>query len=165
MDIRVPADSTPLKIYLDTCCLSRLLDSPTQVRLIEETQAIRQILIHFLRSRWSWISSKVVVDEIEQIPDLGKRIQVKTWLNLADQIAPVGTEEILRGRQLESLGFKEQDTLHLACAESDKADIFLTTDDRLLRRFQRYHARLYIRVENPVVWLEEVTGSGHFRDD
>ncbi len=153
------------RIYLDTCCLSRLLDFPTQVRLIEETKAVRQILIHFLRSRCYWISSKVVVDEIEQIPDLGKRIHVKTWLNLAHQISSVGTTEILRGQQLETLGFKEQDALHLACAESGKADIFLTTDDKLLRRAQRYQARLYIRVENPVAWLEEVTGSGYLRDD
>ena len=158
-------DSRPLRIYLDTCCLSRLLDPPTQVRLIEEAQAIRQILIHFLRSRWYWISSKVVVDEIELTPDLGKRIQVKTWLGLAHQIASVGTTEIFRGQQLESLGFKKQDALHLACAESSKADIFLTTDDRLLRRAQRFQERLYIRVENPVAWLEEVTGNGHFRDD
>ena len=153
------------KIYLDTCCLSRLLDPPTQIRLIEEAQAIRRILIHFLRAHWSWISSKIVVDEVEQTPDLGKRIQVETWLNLAHQIVIVGAREISRGRQLESLGFKKQDALHIACAESSKADIFLTTDDRLLRRAQRYQTRLYIRVENPVTWLEEVTESGHFRDD
>lgn len=55
--------------------------------------------------------------------------------------------------------------MHLACAESGKADIFLTTDDRLLRRVQHCQARLYIRVENPVTWLEEVTESGNFRDD
>ena len=153
------------KIYLDTCCLSRLLDPPTQVRLIEEAQAIRRILIHFLRSRWSWVSSAVVVDEVEQNPDLGKRIQVKTWVSLAHQTVSVTASEISRGRQLESLGFKEQDALHIACAESGKADIFLTTDDGLLRRAQRYQAQLHIRVENPVTWLEEVTGNGHFRDD
>ena len=153
------------KIYLDTCCLSRLLDPPTQVRLIEETQAIRRILIYFLRSHWSWVCSKIVIDEVEQNPDLRKRIQVKVWLNFAHEIVPIGRSEISRGLQLESLGFKEQDAWHLACAESGKADVFLTTDDRLLRRAQRYQSRLYIRVENPVTWLEEVTGSGRFRDD
>jgi predicted nucleic acid-binding protein len=153
------------KIYLDTCCLSRLLDPPTQVRLIEETQAIRRILAYFLRSHWSWVCSRVVIDEVEQTPDLRKRIQLKTWLNLAHQTASLRSREISRGRELESLGFKEQDALHLACAESSKADVFLTTDDRLLKRAQSYQARLYIRVENPVTWLEEVTGSGPFRDD
>lgn len=153
------------KIYLDTCCLSRLFDPPAQVRLIKEAQAIRRILNHFLRSRWYWISSQVVIDEVEQTPDLGKRIQVETWLNLTHQTVIVGAREISRGQQLESLGFKYQDALHLACAEGGKADIFLTTDDRLLRRAQRYQTQLYIRVENPVTWLEEVIGSGHFRDD
>ena len=153
------------RIYLDTCCLSRLFDPPTQTRLIEETQAIRRILIHFLRSCCYWISSTVVVDEVEQTPDLGKRIQAGTLLSLAHETAAVESMEILRGQQLESLGFKKQDALHLACAESVKVDIFLTTDDRLLRRAKRYQSRLFVRVENPVVWLEEVIESGHFKDD
>ena len=153
------------KIYLDTCCLSRLLDPPVQTRVIKETKAIRQILTYFVSAHWYWVSSKVVTDEIEQTPDLGKRTQVKTWLNLSHQTVSVGTTEILRGLQLESLGFKEQDALHLACAESGAADIFLTTDNRLISRAQRYRTRLRIRVENPATWLQEVTGSGYLRDD
>ncbi|CCI31850.1 hypothetical protein MICAI_2180007 [Microcystis sp. T1-4] len=36
------------------------------------------------------------------------------------------------------LGFKFYDALHLAFAEAGGADIFLTTDDRLLRKAQQY---------------------------
>ena len=50
-------------------------------------------------------------------------------------------------------------------AESGEADIFLTTDDRLLRRAQRYHARLHIQVKNPETWLREVIENGRFTDD
>ena len=121
--------------------------------------------MHFLRSCCYWISSTVVVDEVEQTPDLEKRIQAGTLLSLAHETAAVETMEILRGQQLESLGFKKQDALHLACAESVKVDIFLTTDDRLLRRAKRYQSQLFVRVENPVVWLEEVIENGHFKDD
>lgn len=158
-------DSRPLKIYLDNCCLSRLSDPPSQTRLIAEIKAIRQIMIHILRSQWYWISSTVLVDEVEQNPDLEKRIQAKTWVSLAHQSISVGVSEISRGKQLEELGFKEYDALHIACAESGKVDIFLTTDDRLLRKAKRYQSRLYIQVDNPVTWLEEVTGNGHFKDD
>lgn len=100
LDGRVQTNLPFWKIYLDTCCLSRLLDPPTQVRLIEEAQAIRRILIHFLRAHWYWISSKIVVDEVEQTPDLGKRIQVETWLNLAHQIVIVGAREYQGGDNL-----------------------------------------------------------------
>jgi hypothetical protein len=49
------------------------------------------------------------------------------------------------------------DALHLACAESGRADVFLTTDDRLLRKSAGYAKQLYVRVENPLVWLREVS--------
>jgi hypothetical protein len=38
---------------------------------------------------------------------------------------------------LNRLGFSGFYTLHLACAESAHVDVFLTADDRLLRRAQR----------------------------
>jgi predicted nucleic acid-binding protein len=36
------------------------------------------------------------------------------------------------------LGFKLYDALHLAFAQSASVDIFLTTDDRLLRKARQY---------------------------
>ena len=46
--------------------------------------------------------------------------------------------------------------LHLACAESGGADVFLTTDDKLLHKAAACAERLRVRVENPLVWLKEV---------
>ena len=153
------------KIYLDTCCLSRLFDPPTQARVVEEAKATNQILTYCFRGYWHWIASNVIIDEVDQTPDLEERTQVKTLLTLAHQIISVGAAEISRGLQLESLGFKEKDALHLACAESGEADLFLTTDDRLLRRAQRYQTRLYSQVKNPETWLREVIENGRFTDD
>jgi hypothetical protein len=47
--------------------------------------------------------------------------------------------------------------LHLACAESGSADVFLTTDDQLLRRAASCASLTRMRVENPLQWLEEVS--------
>ncbi|MCA2812513.1 MAG: hypothetical protein IM477_08160 [Microcystis sp. M090S1] len=47
------------------------------------------------------------------------------------------------------LGFKFYDALHLAFAEAGGADIFLTTDDRLLRKAQQYRDPINVMVENP----------------
>jgi len=63
---------------------------------------------------------------------------------------------IRRGQQLEQLGFRAFDALHLACAEKARADVFLTTDDRLLRRASRAPEQLRVRVDNPLAWLNEV---------
>lgn len=47
--------------------------------------------------------------------------------------------------------------LHLACAESGDAQLFLTTDDRLLRRAHRFTDQIKLQVENPLIWLREFT--------
>jgi len=45
------------------------------------------------------------------------------------------------------------DAVHLACAESGKADVFLTTDDRLLKLAKRLAKKLHVTVENPLDWM------------
>ena len=155
----------PLKIYLDTCCLNRPFDNQTQTRIRRETEAIRWIIPQFQIGYWHWISSEILMDEIEQISDLNQRFQIKDRLADAHQTVPLMVSEISRGEQLEELGFKESDALHLACAESGAADIFLTTDDRLLRRAERNSSYLRVQVKNPYTWFQEITGNERIRDD
>ena len=145
-----------MKIYLDTCCLNRLSDRQIQERVRQETEAVNIVLSNFRTKRWHWISSSILQFEINQNPDLDQRVSLTTLLQLGYQIVFVGGEEIWRGEELEGLGFKKLDALHIACAESGNADILLTTDDRMLRRAKRYRAQLRVRVENPYIWLQEI---------
>lgn len=46
--------------------------------------------------------------------------------------------------------------LPLRCAEAAAVDVFLTTDDKLVRLALRPMERLNLRVENPLTWLKEV---------
>ena len=154
----------PLKIYLDTCCLSRLFDPSTQARVAQEAEAVNHILTYCFSGHWYWIASDVLLDEVNRTQDLEERAQITTWLTLAHQTIHVGAGEISRGLQLEALGFKERDALHIACAESGEVAFFLTTDDRLLKRAKRYRNQLHIHVENPYAWLQE-TENGHLRND
>ena len=153
------------KIYLDTCCLNRFFDDQTQTRVYQETEVIRRIISQGHSGHLYWISSDVLVDEVGQNPDLDQRLQVEDLITNAHQTVSVGTGEISRGKQLETLGFKELDALHLACAESGSADIFLTTDDRLLRRAKRYNSQLSVRVENPYAWFQEIAENERIRND
>jgi len=50
----------------------------------------------------------------------------------------------------------QRNALHLACAEDCKADIFLTTDDKLLRLARECFRQLKIKVDNPLTWLRGV---------
>jgi predicted nucleic acid-binding protein len=58
---------------------------------------------------------------------------------------------------LQKLGFQGYDALHLACSESAKADVLLTTDDGLLKLAKRFSKKLHVTVVNPLIWLEAIT--------
>lgn len=58
-----------------------------------------------------------------------------------------------RAEYLMTLSFKFHDALHLAFAEAGDADVFLTTDDRLLRKAKQNSNVIKVGVENPAIWL------------
>lgn len=62
---------------------------------------------------------------------------------------------------LTPLGFKAYDALHIACAEEKTADILLTTDDRLIHKTAINDSMLQVKVQNPILWLLEVTTNGN----
>ena len=63
---------------------------------------------------------------------------------------------IQRGELLDVKGFGTYDALHIACAEQGEAELFLTTDDKLLKLASRHQQDLKIRIINPLHWLQEV---------
>ncbi len=153
---------TTYKIYLDSCCISRPYDNQTQDRIKSETAAIMQIISRFWSREWQAVTSKILQFEINKISDLTKRFFVKALLNSISQtiFVTVSISETFRGKQLEALGFKEYDALHIACAETGRADVFLTTDDAVIRRAKRLGPQLRVRVENPDTWLQETIENG-----
>ena len=150
-----------LKIYLDTCCLSRFFDDQTQTRVLRETEAIDTILENFRSGRWKWVVSKVLEIEVGKNLNFAQYLRVKSLLTRANQTVLLTETEQSRGFFLESLGFKPFDALHIASAESGTADILLTTDDRFMRKAKRISTQLRVRVENPYIWLQEIIRNGH----
>jgi len=59
-------------------------------------------------------------------------------------------------KQIKELGFKSYDALHLACAKYAKVEVFLSTDDKLVKKAHNNQAMLQMRVDNPLNWLQEV---------
>jgi predicted nucleic acid-binding protein len=107
-----------------------------------------------------FVSSTALEAEISKTPDLSRRQRVMDSLIIAKLIIPVTKKILQRAREITSLGFKSFDALHISCAEAAKADILLTTDDRLLRNVQRHESNLDVRVSNPVIWLMEISKAG-----
>jgi predicted nucleic acid-binding protein len=112
----------------------------------------------------TWIGSVVLEAEISRNPDSNRREDAETLLAFVQQIVKLDDEIILRAHELQSAGFSEFDALHLACAERAQVDVFLTTDDRLVRRANRLLSKLAVRVLNPVSFLEEVKNANPRND-
>lgn len=144
-----------VKIYFDACCLNRPFDDQSQDRIRLETEAILLILSHVEQGDLEWIGSEVLDYEIRRIPDLDKKDKISNYLRHINKKVSFDEEEEERAEVLKKLGFGSYDALHLACAESGKADIFLTTDDKLLKIADRNLSKINMKVKNPLIWFKE----------
>jgi predicted nucleic acid-binding protein len=138
------------RVYLDVCCLNRPFDDQSQDRIRLESEAVRLILARIKSGEPSWVVSEVMEEEIERTADPVRRGRVRLMLDYAATRIALGDAEVTRGEELEALGFQAYDALHLACAEAAAVDVFLTTDDRLLRTARRAAGDLRVRVANPL---------------
>ena len=143
-------------IYLDVCCLNRPFDDQTQARILLESEAILQIINYCQSGQWELVNSTVLESEIAQISNPLKKEQVEQFLLLAKHQMLVTPEIIKKAKELITLGIKNFDALHLACAENN-VDIFLTTDDRLLNKALSYQDKINVTVANPITWLMKIT--------
>lgn len=146
-----------MRIYFNVCCLNRPFDDQTQDRIRLETEAILLILSRIATGEWQWVSSTVITTEIKQTPDATRQQRLLLLLEQVNETVIMSPETITRVRQLEAMGFKPFDAAHLAVAENGQADIFLTTDDRLVRRANSLAKRLQVRVLNPLNWIQELS--------
>ena len=144
-----------IKIYLDNCALNRPFDDQGQERIRLETEAVLLILTRLGRREWTWLGSQALEIEIERTPDLERQSRLRRVAEFIGQSVRIGPKEMERARELEKAGFVGFDAVHLACAESGKADVFLTTDERLLKLAKRHPKQLRIQVENPLDWIKE----------
>lgn len=156
MEINYAILIATMKIYLDTCSLNRPFDDQSQERIRLETESVMIILARLSRKEWIWLGSQALKIEIDRAPDADQRSRLHRITGYVGQVVAIGQKELNRASELEKLGFGGFDAVHLACAESGGADIFLSTDDRLLKRAKRYAKKIHVKVVNPLDWLKEM---------
>lgn len=121
-----------------------------------ESEAVLTIISHAQTSNWRLLTSEVVDIEISKIPDTDKKQKIVMLSTVLQQAIAVDNNIEKRAIELEKIGFKPFDAMHIACAEKGKADILLTTDDNFIRKALHTKDALKITVTNPVIWLMEV---------
>ena len=144
-----------MKIYLDTCCFNRPFDDQSQNRIRLESEAIVIIMNKLHQGEWEWIGSEVLDIEIENTPNIEKRHYLTKLLEFIHESLKIENEDLVRAKQLERMGFKSFDAMHIACAERGNVGTFLTTDDKLLKLADRSKHILNVKVSNPLTWLTE----------
>lgn len=141
-------------VYLDACCLNRPFDDQSAERVRLEAEAVLLILRRIESGDWQMVSSEVLEFEIGATPDAERRSRLRLILSPAQRFIALEEKEEKRAQELAKAGMRSLDALHLACAESGGAEVFLTTDDRLLHQ-AKHVSNLRVRVKNPLTWLQE----------
>ena len=143
------------KIYMDVCCWNRPFDDQMQARVHLEAEAVLAVVSEIERGDCQLLHSEVVDLEIANTPALELRQRLQILIPRQHRYIRCDQKISDRALVLEQRGFAGIDALHLACAESAGADVFLTTDDRLLRLATRHEHFLRVRVANPLTWMQD----------
>jgi predicted nucleic acid-binding protein len=124
-----------MNIYLDTSALNRIFDDQSQPRIFLEASAMLLVFGLIEKRIISIVSSDVLVYENSRNPYSERQIFVTSVLRKARVIQTLNDSLAKRAQEIEMLGIKGVDALHLACAERLKPDYFVTCDDRMIRKY------------------------------
>lgn len=145
-----------MRLYLDVCSLNRPYDDQSVDRNRLEAEAVLVIIGRVSHGKHSLVASEVIDREVEACPDREKAELVRETLRLAERRMVLTAADVERSRELAKLGFRKLDSMHLACAEAAKCDVFVTTDDKLLKRAKAHRKALAIAVVTPLNFVTEV---------
>lgn len=145
-----------MKIYLDVCCLNRPFDDQTQLRIHLESEAVLAIIKQVEQAGWTWVSSEALIYEISKTPNVARKERLWSLESGASERLELNEEIYQQAEMIKQLGFAVLDALHLACAIKAEVDIFLSTDDKLLKKSQLHFERIKLNTANPLAWLQEV---------
>ena len=146
-----------MRIYMDNCCLNRPFDDQSNFRVHLEAEAIKTIITLVELQKWYLVSSQILKFEILKMTDESRKKELIILESLASEVVQINPLIAERANQFERFGLQAFDALHLACSENN-ADIFLTVDDKFIKKAQCID-KLNITVCNPLVWLNEVLPS------
>lgn len=141
-------------VYLDNCCFNRPFDDQSQMRVRLETEAKLAIQAEVrdgaVRLGWSYILDF----ENDSNPSEERKENIKIWRNFASVDTTESPEILNVAVDLVSQGFRKMDSLHLASAMALQCDIFLTTDDGILKKRSKVDK---IKILNPVEYYAKFT--------
>ena len=143
-------------LYLDACSICRPFDDLTVIRNKLEKEAILEILSRIQNEEYIWKRSEVLDVEINEIRNLEKREKIKnTFSHVPTQIF-YNSEVKKLLKKVQSMGFELMDSIHICSAITGNCDIFISTDDDLIKIGQKYSQKLKLQFLNPLDFINKV---------
>ncbi|MDO8871304.1 MAG: hypothetical protein Q7V05_01035 [Methanoregula sp.] len=75
-----------MKIYMDVCCLCRPFDDQMMGRIRLEVTAVQEIIRRCATKEFTLVTSEVITEELEKIPDIRKRLRVEKIASVAKEL-------------------------------------------------------------------------------
>jgi len=142
------------RIYLDNCCLGRLLDEKDQGRIRFEAEAVMVIMELIQTGHVTWVSSPALANECRRNPDPKARQWAESMLEHVDVMVGFESSDQRKVEKLERAGVGAYDAIHLVAAEKGRCEALLTTDDKFIKKAARAGiGTLDVVVMNPIDWL------------
>ena len=132
-------------VYLDSNVYSRPLDNQASKRVADESEAFLKIFSLIEKGQVSILGSDFLDLEISMIENPYKRAEAAENLKIRSQCIRESEDVLALGEKLESsckLGGR--DALHIASAVLGHAKMFVTCDDRLIKKSKRINKTLHV---------------------
>ena len=140
-----------IRVYLDNCCFNRPFDDQSQIRVFLETQAKLHIQSLIGSAKLELAYSYMSVFENRNNPNEDNGKIIEDFFAYAAFFVDPNQEAAIanRAERIKTLGIKNKDAIHLACAIEAECDYFITTDDIILKRYEEKD----IKVCSPIEFL------------
>ena len=145
-----------MKIYLDNCSFNRPFDDQSSMRIKLETEAKLFVQEKILIGKLQLIWSHILEYENMQNPFIERRNAIIEWKKIAAEKIEGTKNVVARASEFTRNGVKSKDALHIACAIEGKAEYFLTTDDKLLKKLAKTKELIVINPVNFIPILESM---------
>ena len=136
-----------MRIYLDNCAFNRPFDDQSQIRIRLESEAKLYIQEKIRQQEIELVWSYILDVENEQNPFEERKKAIEKWKSVAVLDVEETQKLIATANFLVKKGITSKDALHVASAIEGKANYFLTTDDKLIKKLSDIGE---IQVINPV---------------
>ena len=123
-----------LKLSLDNCCFKRPFDNQQQIRIRIETEAKLHIQLKIVQKDFFLAWSYILDFENSRNPFNDRKVIINRWKSRSYVHVVENSMILSNAKQIEKIGVKPKDALHIACAIDAGCDYFITTDDGILKK-------------------------------